>query len=114
MLHYGFNFQWMFSWQPGKHPVPPDERALDFLAEFGFNFVRIPMDYRFFARDLGAFLPDPSIWKYVYTELESRGGRKFHLYKRILDSLARFGLAKIPTGDRFWTQDFIYFQNSLP
>lgn len=110
MLHHGFNFQWMFSWQPSQQPAASDERALDFLAEFGFNFVRIPIDYRFWASDLGCFLPDRSIWKYIYTELESHGGRKFSLYKHLLDSLANFGLVDIPTEDRFWTRDFIYFQ----
>jgi hypothetical protein len=90
----------MFSWQPGKQPTPPDERALDFLVEFGFNFVRIPIDYRFLARDLGCFLPDPSFWKYMYTDLKTRGGRKFYLYKRILDTHAGFGLVDIHNKDR--------------
>jgi len=110
MLHYGFNFQWMFSWQPGKQPAAPDERALDFMAGFGFNFVRIPIDYRFWARDLGCFLPAPSIWKNIDNELKSRGGRKFYLYKRILDFLGNFGFTDIPIEDRFWRRDFIYFQ----
>jgi hypothetical protein len=44
--HYGFNFQWMCAWRPDQAPEPADEKALDFLAELGFNFVRIPLDYR--------------------------------------------------------------------
>jgi endoglucanase len=110
MLHYGFNFQWMFSWEPGKQPAAPDERALDFLAEFGFNFVRLPVDYRFWARDPGYFLADRSIWKDIYTKLELRRGRKFYFYKCLLEALANFGLVDIPTEGRFWTRDFIYFQ----
>src|ERR1035437_4247226 len=27
-------------------PWPPDERALDFMNAYGFDFVRIPTDYR--------------------------------------------------------------------
>lgn len=46
MPHYGFNFLWMYLAGPGGTPEEPDARALDFLADFGFNFVRIPSDYR--------------------------------------------------------------------
>jgi len=44
---YGFNFQWMFVWNEGKVPPPPDLDALDLMAEVGLDFVRIPTDYRF-------------------------------------------------------------------
>jgi hypothetical protein len=37
MPQYGFNFLWMYVWGPGRQPQPPDERALDFMAELGFN-----------------------------------------------------------------------------
>lgn len=45
---YGFNFLWMYSFDP-KNPTPrePNTDELDFIAEEGFNFVRIPTDYRF-------------------------------------------------------------------
>ena len=107
--HYGFNFQWMFNWWSGPQPAEPNERALDFLAEFGFNFVRIPMDYRFWARDLAYFLPDRSIWKYICTKVEPYRVPRF-LYRRALDSLATVGLFDIPTEERFWTRHFIYFR----
>lgn len=43
----GFNFQWVFSWEPGARPASPDLRALDFMARNGFDFVRLACDYRF-------------------------------------------------------------------
>lgn len=62
MPRYGFNFLWMYSWQAGRQPAMPDERALDFMAEFGFNFVRIPTDYRFWTTDFDYFHPDESVF----------------------------------------------------
>jgi endoglucanase len=70
-IHYGFNFQWMCSWKPGQMPEPADEKALDFLAEFGFNFVRIPLDYRFWTKDFEYFHPDESIFCYIDQYLEA-------------------------------------------
>ena len=47
MPRYGFNFLWMYLAGPGGTPDEPDARALDFLADFGFNFrARSPADYR--------------------------------------------------------------------
>ena len=52
-MWYGFNVLWLFS-AGGKEPfVNPrfiriDENELDFMAEMGCNFVRLPTDYRFF------------------------------------------------------------------
>lgn len=47
---YGFNFQWIFR---EDHATPraerADEAALDAITDWGFNFVRIPADYRFWA-----------------------------------------------------------------
>jgi endoglucanase len=52
MPHYGFNFLWMYVWDAEySKPQPVDEKALDFLALTGFNFVRLPTDYRFWVRD---------------------------------------------------------------
>ena len=51
-MWYGFNVLWLFS-AGGKEPfVNPhfiniDENELDFMAEMGCNFVRLPTDYRF-------------------------------------------------------------------
>ncbi len=58
MTHYGFNFLWMYIWEPNRTARPPDERALDFMAHTGFNFVRVPTDYRYWIRDFDYFHPD--------------------------------------------------------
>ena len=50
--YYGFNFLWMYSAQKGESPAPADERALDFVAKRGFNFVRVPTNYWFWTAAL--------------------------------------------------------------
>lgn len=47
----GFNFQWIYSWESGRKAEEPDRKALEFLAQHGFNFVRIPCDYRFWTEN---------------------------------------------------------------
>ena len=79
MKHYGFNFQWMCSWNPDQRPEPADEKALDFLAEFGFNFVRLPVDYRFWSRDFDYFHPDESMFRYIDGYLEACQSRGIHM-----------------------------------
>lgn len=60
MKHVGFNFLWMYmKHRPTDRAAEPDLRALDFLAEEGFNFVRLPADYRYFVREDGV-TPDES------------------------------------------------------
>lgn len=78
MIHYGFNFLWMFIYN-GQPAPAPDERALDFLAEFGFNFVHIPTDYRFWTRNFDYFHPDESAWKSIDAYLEACRSRHIHL-----------------------------------
>jgi hypothetical protein len=79
MPHYGFNFLWMFIWERGRSPQPVDERALDFLTAFDFNFVRIPMDYRFWTSDFAYYSPDESIFKSIDSYLQACQARKIHL-----------------------------------
>src|SRR5687768_4770186 len=79
MKYYGFNFQWMFSWKPDRRPEPADEKALDFLAEFGFNFVRIPLDYRFWTQHFDYFHPDESVFDYTDQYLKACQSRGLHL-----------------------------------
>lgn len=71
MPHYGFNFLWMFIWEPDRQPQPPDERALDFMAATGFNFVRVPSDYRFWTRNFDYFHPDEAVFTYFDRYLEA-------------------------------------------
>jgi len=77
--HYGFNFQWMYSWAQDKKSEPVDGKALDFLAEFGFNFVRIPVDYRFWTRDFDYFHPDESIFCQIDEYLTACQARGLHM-----------------------------------
>ena len=79
MTYYGFNFQWMCSWHPGHKPQPADDKALDFLAAFGFNFVRIPVDYRFWTCDFDYFHPDEPMLSYVDQYLEACRQRGIHI-----------------------------------
>lgn len=46
-LGYGFNAQWAFSTGRNEKPLEPNRRMLDFMVQYGFNFLRIPIDYRF-------------------------------------------------------------------
>jgi aryl-phospho-beta-D-glucosidase BglC (GH1 family) len=46
MTRYGFNLQWLYRTERGASE--PDPRVLDTIAAWGFNFVRLPTDYRFF------------------------------------------------------------------
>ena len=76
MPRYGFNFQWMSSAQSKARPGLPDEKALDFLAEFGFNFVRVPTDYRFWTKNFDYFQPDETVFELIdryVTACQARG-----------------------------------------
>ena len=77
MPRYGFNFQWMFIWR-GNPPMPPDERALDFLASYGFDFVRIPTDYRFWIRDFDYLNPDETVLKFLDDYLAAYNRKRPH------------------------------------
>jgi endoglucanase len=78
MPKYGFNFQWMFgdSTQP---PQEPDERALDFLAKHGFDFVRIPCNYWFWTKNFRYFDPDEKVLEYLDRYLEACRQRGLHM-----------------------------------
>lgn len=79
MPHYGFNFLWMYIWEPDHKPEPADERALDFMAEMGFNFVRIPTDYRFWIKDFDYFHPREEIFEYFDGYLDACRSRGFQM-----------------------------------
>ncbi len=78
MARYGFNFQWMFSYG-GQPPEAVDERALDFMAAYGFDFVRIPCDYNFWTNDFNYFAPDESVFDYLDRYLAACQARGFHM-----------------------------------
>lgn len=79
MQRYGFNFGWMYTWEEGRTPEPPDERALDFMAEYGFNFVRIPTNYHFWTRDFDYFHPDETVFEVLDSYLAACRARSFQL-----------------------------------
>jgi endoglucanase len=78
MTYYGFNFQWMFA-PPGKEPAEADEQALDFLTEYGFNFVRIPTNYRLWTPDFDYFHPQEKYFKVLGCYLAACKTRQIHL-----------------------------------
>lgn len=78
MSHYGFNFQWMFIWH-GQEPPAPDEKALDFLAAHGFNFARVPTDYRLWTQDFDYLHPDEDVWKALDQYLAACQSRGIHM-----------------------------------
>jgi aryl-phospho-beta-D-glucosidase BglC (GH1 family) len=75
---YGFNFQWLLV-DPGRLPRPPDERALDFLARQGFDFVRLPTDYRVWTRDFDYLHPDVAALAAIDACLVACRSRGIHL-----------------------------------
>ena len=78
MPHYGFNFLWMYV-SDGERPKPPDERALDFLAHMGFNFVRVPTNYRSWITDFDYLHPDEAVFTHLDQYLAACRGRGLHL-----------------------------------
>lgn len=77
--HYGFNFQWMFSTARSAKPMPVDEKALDFLAATGFDFVRLPTDYRLWTQDFDYFHPDEKVIESIDEVLQACQTRGLHL-----------------------------------
>ena len=59
MPYYGFNLQWLYSTR--AEPAGPDERVLDAVAAWGFNFVRLPLDYRLLGVDGDLYTPDERV-----------------------------------------------------
>lgn len=79
MPRYGFNFQWMFSAHRPGGPQPADIKALDFLAKHGFDFIRIPTDYRVWTKDFDYFHPDERIFEFLDGYLEQTRSRGMQL-----------------------------------
>ena len=76
---YGFNFLWLFSSFRAAAPQEPDEKALDFLAATGFNFVRLPTDYRFWTHDFDYYHPDELALTSIDRALAACRSRNLHL-----------------------------------
>ena len=78
MPFYGFNFLWMYV-SDGEMPRPPDERALDFLVQTGFNFVRVPTNYRSWIKDFDYLHPDEAVFAHLDQYLDACRSRGLHL-----------------------------------
>ena len=78
MPFYGFNFLWMYV-SDGETPRPPDERALDFLVQTGFNFVRVPTNYRSWIKDFDYLHPDEAVFAHLDQYLDACRARGLHL-----------------------------------
>jgi endoglucanase len=74
---YGFNFQWMFD--DSIAPVGADRPALDFLAANGFDFVRLPTNYRIWTTGFDYFRPDESVLELVDEHQRECAERGIHL-----------------------------------
>ena len=80
MPKYGFNFLWMFSMGMDPNPQPPDLKELDFVAKQGFNFVRVPTDYRFWTKDFDYHNLNERIFEeYIDKYLEECTKRGLHM-----------------------------------
>jgi len=79
MPRYGFNFLWMYIWGPDRKPDEADQRALDFMADMGFDFVRIPTDYRFWTTNFDYFHPNEAVFTYFDRYLEACRARGFQM-----------------------------------
>ena len=78
MKRYGFNMLWMFIYKSGKI-VKPDEKQLDFIAGKGFNYIRLPMDYRYWTKDFDYFNPDEKVFKIIDTYVDACRQRGLHV-----------------------------------
>ena len=79
MKHVGFNFLWMYTkHRPTDRAASPNLRQLDFLAEEGFNFVRLPTDYRYFIRSDEEFSPDEDNLRILDTYVKECTDRGLH------------------------------------
>jgi len=74
----GFNVQWMLV-ERGERPRPTDERALDFMAANGFDFLRVPTDYRVWTTGFEYRRPDETVFESLDGYLAACRARGIHL-----------------------------------
>lgn len=80
---YGFNVLWFFSAGGPSPVINPDfihidEKELDFMAQMGCNFVRIPTDYRYFIHDFNYGQYDETFLKLLDKAIEAVVSRGMH------------------------------------
>jgi aryl-phospho-beta-D-glucosidase BglC (GH1 family) len=69
----------MFAGKRGATPAPADERALDFLAKHGFDFVRIPTSYWFWTEGTDYFNPSEQVFAILDQYLDATRSRGMQL-----------------------------------
>jgi len=77
MRYCGFNMLYMFSFH-GQPPGAVNERELDFIANQGFNFIRIPADYRFWTQGFDYLHPDERVFARIDAYYEACRARGLH------------------------------------
>lgn len=82
-MWYGFNVLWFFSagWKDLKispDRIHIDEKDLDFMAEMGCNFVRLPTDYRFFIHNFNYDVYDEVMLKELDKAVDAIISRGLH------------------------------------
>ena len=82
-MWYGFNVLWFFSAGGPNPEISPekikiDENDLDFMAEMGCNFVRVPTDYRYFVHDFDYGNYDETYLKLLDRAVEAIVSRGLH------------------------------------
>jgi len=82
MPRYGFNFLWAFSKgiKPPRNVMRrPNLRQLDLLVDMGLDFVRIPLDYRFWTTNFDYLHPDETILGMIDQYLAACRERGLHM-----------------------------------
>ena len=81
MPYYGFNMLYMFSNHSKQPPAQADKKELEFIAKHGFNFIRIPTDYRFWTTNFDYLNPDERVFGRIdqYFEICKSYGLHFSL-----------------------------------
>lgn len=102
MTKYGFNMLWMFS-HGYAEKKGPDLRQLDFIAKNGFNFIRVPLDYRFWTPEEGDYQnPDESVLAMIDTYLSACRERGLHMSLNI-HRAPGYCINKPPERHNLWT-----------
>jgi aryl-phospho-beta-D-glucosidase BglC (GH1 family) len=67
-------------YRPNTQCQPPNLKELDFIAKHGFNFVRVPLDYRFWTKGFDYLNPDEGIFEnFIDKYLEECTRRGLHM-----------------------------------
>lgn len=69
---------WFFIWEEGRPPFPLKEKELDFIAGHGFDFIRIPTDYRHWTHNHRYFDMDETVLGRIDGTIDACRQRKLH------------------------------------